>query len=69
MIDDMAEIHEVFHKLLGAKRSTDQLVELESALFGPGDTPPSDAAFEVDSALQGEEGLARVHSALTEHRR
>jgi two-component system NtrC family sensor kinase len=68
VIDDMAEIHDVFRKLLVTKQKTDELAEFESALFGPGDAPSSDVAFEVDSALQGEEGLGRVHSALMEHR-
>jgi CheY-like chemotaxis protein len=68
VIDDMAELHDVFRKLLGPKRATDDLVELEAALFGSRDAPSADVAFEVDFASQGEEGLGRVRSALAEHR-
>jgi CheY-like chemotaxis protein len=68
VIDDMAELHEVFRKLLGPKPRADDLVDLESTLFGSSVAQPSDVGFELDFALQGEDGLARVRSALAEHR-
>jgi two-component system NtrC family sensor kinase len=68
VIDDMAELHGVFRKLLGQKPETDDMEDLESTLFGPSVAQPAELGFELDFALQGEEGLARVRSALAEHR-
>jgi CheY-like chemotaxis protein len=71
VIDDMAELHDVFRKLLGPKPRTDDLMQLESMLFDSDETSaPSapDVGFELDFASQGAEGLARVRSALAEHR-
>jgi len=68
VIDDMAELHDVFRKLLGPKPRTDDLLQLESMLFDADEAPASDVAFELDFASQGAEGLARVRSAVAEHR-
>jgi PAS domain S-box-containing protein len=64
LIDDMPSIHEDFRKIL-APPSADgsELSAVEAELFGdaPKDTA---AAFELDSAYQGREGLAKVQAAL-----
>jgi len=65
LIDDMPAIHEDFRKILTGKVSgSDGLEELEAALFGDAPSLPAATAFELDSAFQGQEGLARVELAL-----
>ncbi len=70
IIDDNEAIHADFVKILsGAARrlTTAKLAGVKAALFGPavsGEAPEKpQACFEVDSALQGQEGLAMVQSA------
>lgn len=69
VIDDSDAIHADFRRILTPERprSRDELQVLEEALFGPG-APDVDArearVFEVDSAFQGQEGVARVREAL-----
>src|ERR1035437_8058979 len=61
LVDDMPAIHEDFHKILALR--DDGLSAVEAALFG--DEPAAAAiAFELDSAYQGQEGLAKVQSSL-----
>jgi len=61
LVDDMPAIHEDFRKILVAQK--DELSSLESALFG--DAPAKVAtSFELDSAYQGQEGLAKVQAAV-----
>jgi two-component system NtrC family sensor kinase len=64
VIDDQAELHAVFRRLLVPRRSPAALAQLEGALFGPGAAPPAATAFEVDAALQGEAGVALARGAL-----
>ncbi|MDR3409471.1 MAG: ATP-binding protein [Formivibrio sp.] len=64
MVDDMPAIHEDFRKILipHALENSD-FNDFEAALFG--DTPQVvAAAFELDSAYQGQEALAKVQSSL-----
>lgn len=64
LIDDMPAIHEDFRKILvpqAAESAT--LSTIEAALFGD-DTQTMAAAFELDSAYQGQEGLALVQASL-----
>ncbi|NVZ26016.1 EAL domain-containing protein [Pseudomonas gingeri] len=67
VIDDTASIHEDFRKILCPHVVEDDLQSAEEALFG---TPVTRAqyAFELDSAFQGQDGLARVEQALAEGR-
>ncbi|MFC3940333.1 two-component system response regulator [Pseudomonas gingeri NCPPB 3146 = LMG 5327] len=67
VIDDTASIHEDFRKILCPHVVEDDLQSAEEALFG---TPVTRAqyAFELDSAFQGQDGLARVEQALAEER-
>jgi two-component system, sensor histidine kinase and response regulator len=68
IIDDNPAIHDDFRKIFGAYvPGTDALMEAEIALFGAASGPAAAVAprraFQIDSALQGQEGLALVHRA------
>jgi PAS domain S-box-containing protein len=70
IVDDNRAIHEDFRKIL-ARRETPALGEFEAAnavLFGdePAGDPASAISFELDSAYQGQEGLALVKKAVAE---
>ncbi|MCY1076951.1 response regulator [Archangium lansingense] len=69
VIDDSEAIHTDFRRILNPeqRRGRDDLDLLEEALFGPTPSRATAAAepeFEVDSAFQGQEGLAKVTEAL-----
>ena len=72
VIDDSEAIHTDFRRILiPEQRGQDDLDLLEEALFGP--TPSRapaavDPEFEVDSAFQGQEGVAKVREALASGR-
>ncbi|NWA01481.1 putative bifunctional diguanylate cyclase/phosphodiesterase [Pseudomonas gingeri] len=63
IIDDTASIHEDFRKILCPHVVEDDLQSAEEALFGT-TVSRSQYVFELDSAFQGQEGLARVEQAL-----
>ena len=65
VIDDNPAIHDDFRKILGtAAPAHVALDEVMATVFG--DEPPAAAqvSFAIDSAFQGEEGLAKVTAAL-----
>jgi CheY-like chemotaxis protein len=68
VIDDSAAIHQDFRRLLSPERSgrPAELAQLRTALFGapPARAEPAGPEFEVDSAFQGQEGVARVREAM-----
>ena len=69
VIDDSEAIHTDFRRLLHQEspRSRDELDELGEALFGTAPSrgsAPVGPTFEVDSAFQGQEGVAKVQEAL-----
>lgn len=66
LVDDAPSIHEDFRRILGAPSADPGLAASEQALFGT--ALPEDAGFELDSAWQGEEGLALVRAALAQER-
>jgi CheY-like chemotaxis protein len=72
VIDDSEDIHKDFLRSLCPEqpKGAAEFAELESALFG--DAPASGNAtsrlFELDSAYQGQEGLAKVQEALASRR-
>jgi two-component system NtrC family sensor kinase len=69
VIDDNPDIHEDFRKILCIdRRSTSQLDAAEASLFGDATALAKQSNFEVDSAFQAEQGLARVYHALQEGR-
>lgn len=61
VIDDNSAIHQDFLKILGAPDAIDAaLLADEAAIFGT----PQREPFEIDTALQGEEGLRMVERAM-----
>ncbi len=69
VIDDNPAIHEDFRKILAPRILTDSAVEESEALvFGESAKTTEVPHFELDSAYQGQEGLALVAKALAEHR-
>src|ERR1700689_4406855 len=67
VIDDNQDIHADFRKVFGVGRgSSNSLAAAELALLGESPARNMDPGFEVDSALQGQEGVARVKQALEE---
>jgi CheY-like chemotaxis protein len=61
IIDDSPAIHQDFRKILAlSSHSTANLNADESLLFGDAPSAPREAGYEVDSALQGREGLDMV---------
>ena len=62
LIDDTPAIHDDFRKILAPAPASAALDEVESALFGATAQPRSPGC-ELDSAYQGEEGLAKVRAA------
>ena len=70
VIDDSEAIHTDFRRILNPeqRRARDDLDLLEEALFGPAPSRVEAAPepeFEVDSAFQGQEGVAKVREALS----
>jgi CheY-like chemotaxis protein len=68
VIDDNRAIHEDFKKVLGSSRARSDLDEVEAGLFGPSEPKQQGASFELDSAFQGQEGLAMVTKAVADGR-
>jgi signal transduction histidine kinase len=69
IVDDNPAIHADFHKILGPqKNAASELAAAASALFQRASAPSVRASFEVDTASQGQEGLEKVKTALTEGR-
>lgn len=63
LIDDTPAIHADFGRILGGPAVPDALAEQERVLFGTAARRPP-AVFQLDSAFQGQEGLARVQAGL-----
>jgi CheY-like chemotaxis protein len=68
VVDDNRAIHEDFRKILAPDMELKQLDEIEADLFGKTIEISAHQDFDIDSAFQGEEGLACVQSALRENR-
>ncbi len=69
IIDDNPAIHEDVRKILGAPSHDDSSLDSEAAeLFGTPIESLNSVEFEIDSAFQGQEGLAKVQHALDEGR-
>jgi diguanylate cyclase (GGDEF)-like protein len=67
MIDDNPAIHEDYRKILLGRDHT-QISTAEAALFGTPQPMVSRPAFDVDSAMQGQEGVELARRALLEGR-
>ncbi len=71
IIDDNDAIHKDFHKTLGGLPEAPSTLKSTKALFFGNDAPMAAAGllkFEVESALQGQEGLAKLEASLKEGR-
>ena len=69
IIDDNQEIHGDFRKVLrGAHDDAGALAAAELALLGESSACGVKPDFEIDSAFQGQEGVARIRQALDEGR-
>jgi diguanylate cyclase (GGDEF)-like protein len=69
IIDDNQEIHGDFRKVLrGAHDAARALAAAELALLGESSPCGEKPDFEIDSAFQGQEGVARIRQALDEGR-
>ena len=68
VIDDNQVIHQDFAKILGPGQSGIALNEDEELLFGTKPDAPESTEFTIDSAYQGQEGLARLREALDSNR-
>ena len=67
IVDDNEAIHEDFRKVLTlGSAGVAGLADMEAALFG--ERAEQDHSFELESAYQGEDALARVVAALAEQR-
>jgi diguanylate cyclase (GGDEF)-like protein len=67
MIDDNPAIHEDYRKILTGRDQT-QISAAEAALFGESQSAPSRPTFDVDTAMQGREGVELARRALREGR-
>jgi PAS domain S-box-containing protein len=69
VVDDNRAVHDDFRKILCAgKKTSAGLAASEEMLFGDTETAVQVPAFELDSAYQGEEGLAKARQAAAEGR-
>lgn len=72
VVDDNDAIHRDFRKILLPEQPTSKLALAKAALFGaesvPAESDRDRVAFEVDSALQGQEAFKRVEEACREGR-
>ena len=67
LIDDLRSIHEDFARILTRPSTGGALEAMGSELFG-GPAPSTAPGFELDSAFQGQDGLAKLDASLEEHR-
>lgn len=68
VVDDNEDIHDDFRRILAPREDTSGLDELEAALLGggTGSATPRPPTFELTSAHQGAEALAKVQKALAD---
>jgi CheY-like chemotaxis protein len=66
VVDDNPAIHEDFRKILTRTSAADhRLEDLESSILEPEEAPAHEG-FELDSAFQGDEALAKVEKAVAQ---
>lgn len=69
IVDDSQGIHEDFRKVLGAKKpSNDDLDWIKAEMLGEVIENGAEDSFELEFAFQGQEGLAKVQTAVNEGR-
>lgn len=64
VVDDNEDIHEDFRRILQPPVDTTELDSLEAMLLGEAPATPKPPTFELTSAYQGAEALAKVRAAL-----
>jgi signal transduction histidine kinase len=70
VIDDTPAIHDDFRKVLtAANPAPSALAEAEAVLFNEADHAEARPCFQLDSAHQGQEGLALVQQSIQDNRR
>jgi len=69
VIDDNSAIHEDFRKIFGGDAGGEVFDDAAAAFFGDAPKAAGPVAITIDSAFQGQEGLALVEAALAEGRR
>jgi CheY-like chemotaxis protein len=67
LIDDLRSIHEDFARIFTGSSAGGALEAMGRDLFG-GAAPATTPDFELDSAFQGQDGLAKLDASLKEHR-
>ena len=69
IVDDNRAIHNDFRKILGRRNEDVDFDEMEAALFGATESSTSNELYELDSAYQGQEAVAKVQelAARGEH--
>lgn len=69
VIDDNPAIHSDFRKILGAGLKDERaLRDAKAALFGTSTEPAASPEFQIDTASQGQEGVALIQRAREEQR-
>ena len=68
IVDDNRAIHEDFRKILSSTNESAELDNMEAELFGEEVSKTVNDIFEIDSALQGQEGYEMVRKAKAENR-
>ncbi len=68
VIDDNPAIHEDFRKIFATNAANEELDAAEAAFFGEAPATSKGVTFVIDSASQGQEGLALVQAAAAEGR-
>ncbi|HEY3246432.1 MAG TPA: EAL domain-containing protein [Phycisphaerae bacterium] len=64
VIDDNEAIHQDFRKILAGQAATSSLRELKAALLGAEPAQAEPIRYEIDAALQGQEGCQKVRAAV-----
>jgi diguanylate cyclase (GGDEF)-like protein len=66
IVDDNEAIHADFRKILSIRGTSSRLAGAKAALFGEQAPQATQADFDVDSALQGQQALAMVQAAVAD---
>jgi PAS domain S-box-containing protein len=69
VIDDNPAIHDDFRKIFGGNAEGEVFDATAAAFFGDAPKSAGETEFTINSAFQGQEGLARVEAAVAEGRR
>jgi CheY-like chemotaxis protein len=66
LVDDHPPIHEDFHSILDPQTiATERFTEMESSFFGEAGVPPVVLPkYELESAFQGQEAMAKIEAAV-----